>query len=419
MHASPTLKEKIDAIASCIIERLIKFHIRECASKPITYEFKEHFDRRDAELLFEQAIDPLIPAAHDVINTLAPIPDVRLDGRALKNNGIRHLTIKWWNVDAITFEGEMEVSALRKMVADARLTRIDSIQQLGLTYLDLITEIEGVRIPAYGPICLQNSEGEATDSRYSGRPFVSLGFQWPKDQAARPMKFLAQFREDQLPKEVRETYGLGTSLISIFTSVQTQDDEEFDAETPSRDFAVFRFPLSGEGHLAEQTAEGQTPAMAIVGWKAVQDTPSWPDLLSGELSLSAAAQDALHAVNDGVLGCVNARRIGIAVDEADQAFVARNVDYFWGVGNLPPTAAFRGASLETFAENKLCGWPLWSRERLWMTSDGKRMHPLLHIAVGDGDFANLGLNAIRTAHLFIDPKNPDIMKITPWTLSAL
>lgn len=186
-------------------------------------EFKEHFDRRDAELLFEQAIDPLIPAVHDVINTLAPIPDVCLDGRALKSNGIRRLTIKWWNVDAITLEIEMEVSAFRKMVFDARLTRIDSIQQLGLRYIDLITEIEGMQVPAYGPICLQNSEGEATDSRYSGRPFLPLGFQWPKDQAARPMKFIAQVREDQLPKEVREAYSLGTSLISIFTSVQTQD----------------------------------------------------------------------------------------------------------------------------------------------------------------------------------------------------
>jgi hypothetical protein len=419
MSAAPTLKEKIDAIASSVVERLIKLHIRECASKPITYDFKEHFDRREAEILFEMAIDQLIPADHDVINTMSPIPDVRLDGRALKNNGLRHLTIKWWNVDTITLEGEMEVSAFRKIIVDARLTRIEVIQRLGMSYLNLVTEIEGMQIPAYGPICIQNSEGGAKDSRYSGRPFVPADFRWPVDEAARPMKFLAQFREDQLPNEVREAYGLGASLISVFTSVQTHDNETFNSESSSRDFAVFRIPLSGGGYLAEQIVEERTPAMTIVGWKAVQDTPSWLDLLSGELSLSPAAQDVLHAVNDGVLGCVNARRIGMHVDAADQVFVARNVDYFWGVGHLPPTATFRGASLETFAENKLCGWPLWSNERLWMTNYGARMHPLLQIAVGDESFANLGLEAVRTAHLFIDPKNPHIIKITPWTLSAL
>jgi hypothetical protein len=419
MQASPTLKEKIDAISSLVIERLIRLHIRECATKPITYEFKEHVDRRDAEELFEQTIDSLIPAEHDVINTLSPIPDVSLNGRALKSNGIRRLTLKWWNVDAITLEGEMEVSTFRKIVADARLGRIENIQQYGLRYIDLITEIEGMQAPAYGPICLQNTEGEPADSRYSGRPYASSEFEWPRDEAERPMMFIAQFREDQLPATVRDAYGLGSSLLSIFSSVKTQDDEPFDDETSSSDFAVYRFPLSVEGRLAEQSTVGTTPAMKIIGWKAVQDTPSWPDLLSGELSMSSGAEEVLHAVNDSILGSVSARRIGVKVDEADQLFVARNVDYFWGAGQLPPTAAFRGASLECFAENKLCGWPLWTKNRLWMTNEGRRMHPLLQLSVGDGDFANLGLEAIRTAHLFIDPDNPDILKMTPWTLSAL
>ncbi len=419
MQTPLTLKDKIDAIASAVIDRLIRLHIRECATKPITYEFKEHFDRRDAEELFELAIDSLIPAEHDVIITFSPIPDVSLNGRALRSNGIRRLTLKWWNVDAITLEGEMEVSAFRKIVADARLDSIENIQRYGLRYIDLISEIEGMQAPAYGPICIQNTEGEAADSRYSGRPYVPLEFEWPKDQAERPMMFIAQFREDQLPAAVRDAYGLGSSLLSIFSSVRTQDDEPFDAETSSGDFAVFRFSLSAKGRLAVESAVGGTPAMKIIGWKAVQDTPSWPDLLSGELSMSSGAEEVLHAVNDGILGSVSARRIGVNVDEADQLFIARNVDYFWGVGQLPPTAAFRGASLECFAENKLCGWPLWSKDRLWMTNDGRRMHPILQISVGDGDFANLGLEAIRTAHLFIDPENPDILKITPWTLSAL
>lgn len=419
MQAFSTRKDKIDAIASAIIDRLINLHIRECAVKPITYGFKEHFDRRDAEELFEQAIDPLIPANHDVINTLKPIPDVQLDGRALNSNGIRRLTLKWWNVDTITLEGEMEVSSFRKVISGARLGRIENIRRHGLSYIDLISEIEGMQVPAFGPICLQNTEGEATGSRYSGRPFIPLSFEWPKDLAGRPMKFIAQFREDQLPAQVRDAYGLGSGLISIFTSVRTQDDERFDAETSSSDFAVFRFPLSSVGHLAHQDDVSTTPAMAIIGWKEVMDTPSWPDLLSGELSMSAAAEAVLHAVNDGIFGTASSRRIGVQVDDADQLIVSRNVDYFWGVGQLPPMAALRGASLETFAENKLGGWPLWTRERLWMSHEKARMQPLMQIAVGDGGFDDFWMSAVRTAHLFIDPNNPDILKITPWTLSAL
>lgn len=418
MSAISAFKDKVDLIAGYVIEQLIKAHIRECAIKPITYEFKEHFDRRTAEELFEQAIDALIPPSHDVINTLSPIPDVLLDGRSLKRNGIRHLTIKWWNVDTITLEGEMEVSAFRRMIDSARTSRVETIQGLGLRYLGLVSEVEGMRIPAYGPLCVNNSEGEDADSRYSGRPFVPLDFQWPLDRASKPMRFLAQFRESQLPTAVQDAYGLGNGLISIFASTHTNDSEGFDPEASSSDFALFRFSLADPGYLVEIDQIDRAPPMKIVGWKEVLDTPSWPDLLSGELSLSNSAQTVLHVVNDGVLGCVNPRRIGTAIDDTDTTSLARNVEYFWGVGNLPPTTAFRAASLETFAENKLCGWPLWTRQRLWLTSHGERMQPLLQIAVGDGDFTNLGLNAIRTAHLFIDPRNPDFMKITPWTLSA-
>ena len=417
MQAPLSYKDKIDVISNAVVDRLIRLHVRECATKPITYLFKEHFDRRDAEGLFADAIDCLIPADHDVINTLIPIPDVALSGRALSNNGIRRLTLKWWNVDMITLEGEMEVSAFRKVVSEARLGRIETVHQLGLSYIDLLSEIEGMQVPAFGPLCIQGTEGEAAGSRYAGRPLIPLGLEWPKDQSQRPLKFIAQFREDQLPAQVQQAYGLGSSLISIFTSVRTNDDERFDAEVSSSDFAVFRFPLSSEGNLAEHPDVPTTPAMAVIGWKEVQDTPSWPDLLSGELSMSAAAEQVLHTVNDGILGCANARRIGVGVDEADQLVVARNVEYFWSVGHLPPIATFRGASLETFAENKLCGWPLWTKDRLWMSNNGERMHPLLQIAVGDGTFDDFWMAAVRTAHLFIDPNNPNMMKITPWTLT--
>jgi hypothetical protein len=418
MHDTSPLKEKVNVIAHHVIDRLITRHVRDCAIIPISYDFKEHFERRSAEELFENAVDHLIPEAHDVINTLVPIPDVTLDGRASKNKGIKHLVIKWWNVDTITIEGEMEVSPFRKTIAAARFERLEALEARGTTYLDLLSEIERMQIPAYGPLCLQNSHGDETSTRYSGRAYVPEGFEWPTDSSGNAMKFLAQFREDQFPRQVQEDYALGDGLISVFTSHKTLDDEVFNPEQSSQDFQVFRFLLSAKGTLIDPPDGDVTPAMTVHGWKEVKDTPSWPDLLSGELTLPDRVLNTLDCVNDGVLGAVEPRRIGVSVDQSDEAFVARNVEYFWGVGSLPPTAAFRGASLETFAENKLCGWPQWQGERRWMTHNGQRMFPLLQIAVGDGILANMGIDAVRTAHLFIDAAS-HTLKVTPWTLSAI
>jgi uncharacterized protein YwqG len=161
---------------------------------------------------------------------------------------------------------------------------------------NLTTRIAAHRRTAYIPT-VENGDGSAGGSKFSGVPCLAAGEPWPAcGNCGRPLQLFVQLAADELPAEARERIGAG-KLLQFFYCTSTDPDCESDAEAflPHARSTLVRI-VSGAPAAGEPRAlpAGMFPPRRITGWTETDDYPSDEEL--DGLAGAALDEDDLDAL---------------------------------------------------------------------------------------------------------------------------
>lgn len=135
------------------------------------------------------------------------------------------------------------------------------------------------------PIVIEQ-DGAITESKFSGKPFLRMGEEWPHcANCGQPMQLFIQINLDATPEPIRGQYGTGILQLFYCTNIQQSCDSECEAFFPySRSTLVRVIPTTDSTDEATiLIRDDWFPPKLIVDWQAADDYPSW--LEAGELGV--------------------------------------------------------------------------------------------------------------------------------------
>ncbi len=364
-------------------------------SKPLDYTFKFPFDREMHPEIFESCIDAVIPDNFDFLAKFPNVDDQIFEGRVLSKLGIEHVTFSWWTINLVEIKVGFLAGHLRRLLKEQEAKRW-SERALRPSYESIVRTVERFEAPTWVPQT-QSGSGDPTATRFSGDPWLPVDVHWPLDENSEPMLFVAQFNLASLPEKMQAVSG-DSGLISVFCSRCPSPCENDDAES-SRDAALFRFTLNERGGVRTNRVDKKFRAEAstVIAWVEKADFPDRDDLTGGLLDIPGDIKQTIGELRRDVLGTTNTHATAV---------------FHWGTQGITDDLAKRASRLKPHYGNKLGGWPHWSDTSLWKTQGGNPMQPFFQFNAADG--LGLGYPVSLTTHLFIDPSDTKIMKMTGW-----
>src|SRR5215204_5793111 len=150
--------------------------------------------------------------------------------------------------------------------------------------------------PAWLPVVKEGDGGGVADSKFAGTPWLGASEGWPVcPNCEKPLQFFLQLDLARLPAAVAGEYGTGLLQLFYCTNDETLCETECEAWTPFAKSMVVRLvaPTRGATRTAAVEVEDPFPPKRIVGWREVDDYPSWQEGETLGVELDTAAWDAM------------------------------------------------------------------------------------------------------------------------------
>jgi hypothetical protein len=135
------------------------------------------------------------------------------------------------------------------------------------------------RRPAWGPV-VEAGDGGVTDSKFGGTPWLGATEEWPVcPNCDKPIQLFLQLDLARLPEAVRGEYGTGLLQMFYCTTAEPLCEVDCEAYLPFSESVVLRLVEPGGGAARRPAAEVEDPLppKRIVGWREVEDYPSWQE----------------------------------------------------------------------------------------------------------------------------------------------
>jgi uncharacterized protein YwqG len=124
--------------------------------------------------------------------------------------------------------------------------------------------------PCWHPVT-DDGDGEATDSKFGGIPWLAPGEPWPTCQRCNhAFELMLQLNLSQLPPELDGAFGTG--LLQLFYCV-TGECDGFGGWEPFADVAQHVRIVNPQGTAGTVDFQGTFPPKRIVGWSRKRDRP--------------------------------------------------------------------------------------------------------------------------------------------------
>lgn len=132
------------------------------------------------------------------------------------------------------------------------------------------------RRTTYLPL-LEDGEGAAASSKFSGAPNLAPGEEWPPcGNCGRPMQLFVQLAADEVPPPARDRIGAGR-LLQLFYCTDHDCEDMCEAYAPHAASTLVRIVPAHPGAPAPAVPEGMYDARRIVGWREDDDYPDWEE----------------------------------------------------------------------------------------------------------------------------------------------
>jgi uncharacterized protein YwqG len=187
------------------------------------------------------------------------------------------------------------------------------------------------RRPAWKPV-IENGDGPATGSKFSGTPWVGPDAPWPEcGLCKQPLQLFLQLNLDDLPAELGQCFGTG--LLQLFYCTHYECQSEGGWEPFADDLSRLRVvhPQGESLKTSVPQQGGYFPAKQIVGWDRFVDLPDPEE--HRELGLRYDYEEN----GETLLEC---KELGLVFNHIRDGMLAENI-----------------ASSEP--GDKLAGWPRW------------------------------------------------------------
>jgi hypothetical protein len=156
------------------------------------------------------------------------------------------------------------------------------------------TAFQALMRKAYQPI-VSPGDGPLAGSKFSGRPFLNQGEQWPVcPNCGQRMQLFVQLDLDTLPEPLRGEFGSGILQMFYCTNKNPLCEMDCGAWAPFSKSQLVRIVQPQERiEIAAAYDDTFFPPKQIVGWQPLDDYPNWEEGEELGVMLSDEEQEAL------------------------------------------------------------------------------------------------------------------------------
>ncbi len=126
---------------------------------------------------------------------------------------------------------------------------------------------------------VEEGDGAAADSKFAGTPLLAESEAWPPCPVCeKPLQLFVQLNLARLPEPARGEYGAGLIQFFYCTTDEGACEQACDAWSPFSEVSLARLVPAGAARAASAAEVADPfPPKRIVGWREIDDYPSWQE----------------------------------------------------------------------------------------------------------------------------------------------